>query len=197
MNVSELSEAIAFLKQKFDELLTVAESCVRDKVTTPALVLIYSGIDVAGWLYAGDPRASPKARFTKWVTRYLLPAEALPVSALELYGARCGLLHNFGSESDLSRRGKVRQIQYARGSSSRETLIEMARNVKMEKQHTALKVEELITAFRTGLARFFEDAAANPKMARTLIERSAKVLGPMSEEDAQSLLRLSRPARDK
>jgi len=193
MSDAELSEAIDFLKQTFDELLIVAESCVREKVTTPALVLVYSGIDVAGWLYVGDPTAPPRTRFTKWVTRYLLPAGNLGVSALELFGARCGLLHNFGSESDLSRQGKVRQIQYARGSSSPETVIEMATNVKMEKQHTALKVEELIAAFRTGLARFFEGAAADPKMARTLIERSAKVLGPMSEADAQGLLLLSKP----
>lgn len=181
--------AMDFLKQKFEELLLGAELCIAAKLISPALVLVYSGIDVAGWLYASDSKAKTRIRFEMWVVRYLLPAgTGLGVSASDLYGARCGLLHNFGAESDLSRRGEVRQIQYAWGASSAETLIEMAKTVKMEKQHTAIKVENLVAAFRSGLARFFEDAAADPQIASRLEARSGKVFGARSDSEMNELL---------
>jgi hypothetical protein len=186
----ETSEAIDYLKQRFGELLTGTEVCVRAKLFSPALVLVYSGIDVAGWLYASDPTTRTGPRFTKWVTQYLLPAgPELEVSAQELYGARCGLLHNFSSESHLSRQGKVRQIQYTWGSKSAETLIEITKIVNMDKQHTVIKVEELIAAFRAGLSRFFEDAAADPQIGERLVMRSGKVIGQMSKAHVEELLR--------
>ena len=109
-----------------------AELCIHAKLISPALVLVYSGIDAAGGLYASDPAAPVGARFIDWVTRYLLPATPkLEASAQDLYGARCGLLHNFSSESNLSRRGGARQVQYAWGNSSAATLIEMAKVAEM------------------------------------------------------------------
>jgi len=94
----------------------VAEFCVQARATTPALVLIYSAIDVVGWLYAANPSASTGPRFTSWVAKYLLPAVNLDCSSRELYGARCGIVHNFSTESDLSRKGEVRQIVYLVGA---------------------------------------------------------------------------------
>ncbi|MGC2441753.1 hypothetical protein [Candidatus Binatus sp.] len=184
------SKAILFLRQKFEELLTAAELCVHNKLATPALILVYSGIDVAGWLYASNPAEQTNIRFVAWVNRYLLHAgAALEVSALELYGARCGLLHNFSSESDLSRKdGDIRKVHYAWGNSRAETLIEMARLAKLDGQNTAINVGELISAFRTGLTRFFEEATADPKIAQALETRWVKVFGTMSEGDAQELL---------
>jgi hypothetical protein len=191
------SEAIDFLKQKFEELLMGAELCIHAKLISPALVLVYSGIDVAGGLYASDPAAQVGARFTDWATRYLLPAAApeFEASAQDLYGARCGLLHNFSSESNQSRRGDARKVQYAWGDSSASTLIEMAKVAELEKQHTAIQVEELIAAFRKGLVRFFDDAAADSEIAQRLATRSNKVLGPMSEDDGQELLRWGKALR--
>src|SRR5208337_128888 len=108
---------------------------------------------------------------------------------LELYGARCGLLHNFSSESGPSRKdGKIRKVHYAWGNSRAETLIEMARLAKLDGQNTAINVEDLISAFRTGLTFFFEEAAADPKIALALQTRWVKVFGTMSEGDAQELL---------
>ena len=91
------------VEEKFAQLLVIAEKCVRERATTPALILIFSAIDVAGWLSAVSPSASPRSRFTGWVARYLLPFSNLDCSAIELFAARCGIVHNFSSESDLSR----------------------------------------------------------------------------------------------
>src|ERR1035437_9893535 len=176
------------IEEKFQKLLWVAEACVGARIITPALVLVYSGIDAAGWLYSANPNAASWVRFTAWVSKYLLPAGNLGCTPLELYGARCGIVHNFTSESNLSKEGKVRQIIYAWGASSIDTLREMSAITKME-DFTEVKVEGLIASFRQGLAHFFEDAAANPKIAARLAERSGKILGPMSDGDGKALLK--------
>ena len=49
-----------------------------------------------------------KAAFLRWCDSYLLASKALPCNSLELYGARCGVLHAGSPDSDLSRLGKAR-----------------------------------------------------------------------------------------
>jgi hypothetical protein len=57
------SNPILVLRQKFEEVLTAAALYVQNKLATPALILIYSGIDVAGWLYASNPAEQTNTRF--------------------------------------------------------------------------------------------------------------------------------------
>jgi hypothetical protein len=182
------------LEQKFAQLLMVTEFCLQARVITPILVLIYSAIDVAGWLYALNSTASPKARFTNWVNRYLLPARDLGCSAVELYGARCGLVHNFSAASDLSRQLKVREIHYAWGNSNIENLREMSKVANIQipgrqptVQYTEIRIEDLISAFREGLQRFFEDARIDARLGARVVERSGKVLGTVSNQELAAL----------
>ncbi len=194
------------IEQTFAQLLMVVELCVKARATTPALVLIYSAIDVAGWLYAVSPSATPKSRFIGWVTKFLLPAAKLDCSAIELYGARCGVVHNFSSESDLSRQssGKVRQIVYSWGNSDLETLREMSRIVNLDlgespkaargqpRKFTSVKLEDLIAAFGAGLMRFFKESESDQRMAARIRERSGKVLMQMSNAKANAIVNWSR-----
>jgi hypothetical protein len=188
------SFATETLEQKFAQLLIVAEFCLQARAITPILVLIYSAIDVAGWLYAANPTASTKTRFTDWVARYLLPAGNFDCSAPELYGARCGLVHNFTAASDLSRQLKVREILYAWGDSDIENLREMTKIANLQipgrqptVQYTAIRIEELISAFREGLWRFFEDARIDARLGARVVERSGKVLSTVSNQEVAAL----------
>jgi hypothetical protein len=202
-NPSELPAFVAeTLEQKFGQLLMVAEFCVQVRATTPALVLIYSAIDVAGWLYAANPSASPGQRFTSWVAKYLLPDANLDCSSRELYGARCGIVHNFSTESDLSRKGEVRQIVYSWGDGDIETLRAMTKIVNLDQDETpnilarsikakftSVKLEILIAAFRKGLIRFFKEAESDERMAARMKERSGKVLMHMSKAEGETLVK--------
>jgi hypothetical protein len=182
------------LEQKFAQLLMVIEVCLQARVITPILVLIYSAIDVAGWLYAANPSASPGKRFTRWTAKYLLPSSNLECSPLELYGARCGLVHNFSAASDLSRQMKVREILYAWGNSNIEDLREMSQIANIQipgrpptVQYTEIRIEELISAFREGLRRFFEDARIDARLGARVAERSGKVLGTVTNQEVAAL----------
>jgi hypothetical protein len=182
------------LEQKFAQLLMVAEFCVQVRATTPALILIYSAIDVAAWLCG--------QQFTAWVSKYLLPGSNLDCTPRELYGARNGIVHNFSSESDASREGKLRQVVYSWGKADIETLRAMTKIVNLDldlpnspakavkAKFTSVILEDLIAAFQIGLVRFFKEAESNERMAKRIKERSVKVLVHMSKTEGETLAAL-------
>src|SRR6266436_3571681 len=85
------------------------DSCLDNKLIGPALILIYSAIDTSGWLNSNEQFATRKS-FIDWTSRYLLSTNRLSCSAVELYAARCGLLHTFTPNSKLSSDKKARRI---------------------------------------------------------------------------------------
>jgi hypothetical protein len=171
-------------------MLTVIDVLVTAHLITPALVLLYSAVDVASWLDSREPDAHAKQRFPGWVSKYLLKGGTLDCTAMELYGARCGIVHNFTAESSVNRGGKVRQIVYAYGTSSPNTLNEMSERTHMP--FVAVKVEDLVSAFRRGLQTFLDEVAMDSRRTERLNSRAGKVFARMSEEDGQALLRWTR-----
>ncbi len=99
-------------ERHMDTLFGAINSCEANKFVLPALMLIYSGIDILASLERRKGEGT-KASFTRWVDEYLLKAVSLPCTSLELYAARCGILHTLTPESDLSRKGKAREVGYA------------------------------------------------------------------------------------
>jgi hypothetical protein len=91
--------------------LEAADQCVACNRHLPALSLIYSIIDAAGWLNSEQVYGTRKT-YIDWVEQYLFPSIVLPCTALELYAARCGVVHSLAAESQLGNDGKARQVLY-------------------------------------------------------------------------------------
>jgi hypothetical protein len=77
-----------------------------------AMILVYSAIDILGALDSDDGVAT-RDTFVDWANRYIDPAGAPGCSGLELYSARCGLLHNWSPTTRLTRAGAAREFIYA------------------------------------------------------------------------------------
>ena len=75
------------------------------------MVLAYSAIDILGALDSADGVAT-RDTFVSWANRYMDPAGALGCSGLELYSARCGLLHNWSPSTRLTKAGIAREFIY-------------------------------------------------------------------------------------
>ena len=76
-----------------------------------AVILILSGIDAMA--YVGMPAGQEDVTrndFITWVERYIKFSCSEQLSGWDLYGARCAMLHSYGTASDLSRKGKCRQM---------------------------------------------------------------------------------------
>jgi hypothetical protein len=91
------------------DLIESIEDCFAKQRKLPCLTLLYAGIDVIATIECG-PGKGTGADFVRWVDQYMLNTRELQCSAMDLYGARCGTLHTFISDSNLSRKGKARKV---------------------------------------------------------------------------------------
>ena len=78
---------------------------------TAALILLYSGIDILGALDAEEGVAT-KSSFVNWSEKYMNPSSTLHCTGLELYSARCGLLHTMSPITRLTESGQAREFVY-------------------------------------------------------------------------------------
>jgi hypothetical protein len=126
------------------------------------LILLYSGIDTLGLLSApkGIHEASGKT-FTDWCEKYLLSKlqtiDGEPLTALDLWAARCGVLHTSTSVSKLGREGKVHEIWYQfKGKAG----VNLMTNTKLPA--LGLDLIELGVAFKEGGVIFITELKEDP-----------------------------------
>ena len=141
---------IAF-EENLIALLDSIEDCLTKRRILPCLMLLYSGIDIVASLETGRARRA----FIQWVNNYLLKSASLSCKASDVYGARCGILHTFSAESDMSRKGQARQIVYAWGDAKTDELERASKG--LGRNDCVVHVRELINAFRVGLADYLEE----------------------------------------
>lgn len=114
-----------------------------------ALVLIYSGIDAIASLERPEGPGKVQEHFVDWVETYMEFKDGL-VTGVELFAARCGMLHAYSPISDLSKKGKARLIGYTVGGGP--DVLE-SQDVK---DLVLLSVEGLAFAFFRGIVNYLE-----------------------------------------
>jgi len=141
----------------FREHLRAIAFCVDAGFPEAGLALLYTGIDTLGLLAApsGTNDATGET-FKVWCEKYLLPklrsAEGGPLTALDLWAARCGVLHTSTPVSKLGREGKAHQIWYQlRGKAG----VNLMANVQLEP--LVLDIEHLAITFKEGGLAFITD----------------------------------------
>lgn len=136
----------------------------------PCLVLLYSGIDVAASL---EPNLGDGVgdRFKKWVDRYMLKSSSLKCTAIDLFAARCAVVHTFTPESDLSKRGKARVMGYAFGAAELDKL-NKASDIAGQSRQVNVHARALIDAFYDGFRIYLDEVRAD-KVRLQEVERAA------------------------
>jgi hypothetical protein len=171
----------------------------------PALILTYSGIDAASWLCAEQPDGPVQNYFVAWVEKYILLNGRFECSALDLWAARCGIVHTLTPSSRLARQGKVREILYVNRGGDRRILdrLEAIRSAKSLQEardgreassagdmsrKVVLEIDALMNAFEVGVASMLSDAKTDASPHARIDERKSKVLATMSDAKAGALL---------
>jgi len=119
---------------------------IDNRCLSSAIILIYSGMD--SMAYLGMPPTQEdvtKSDFTNWADRYIKFPCKEQLSGAELYGARCGMLHNFSSYSRMSRKGECRVIGYMDKSKP-----EIRYNPAVSKELVLVSIPALAIAFFKG-----------------------------------------------
>src|SRR6266567_2547457 len=81
--------------------------CLQTQILVPALTLLYSSIDVLGFLVSTKPYATQQT-FVEWAEQYMDRfLKKKGITGTDLYSARCGLLHTGQAPSKLVDSGKA------------------------------------------------------------------------------------------
>jgi hypothetical protein len=141
----------------FKEHVQAITLCVDAGFPEAGLTLLYSGIEALGLLAApsGTIDATGKT-FKDWCEKYLMPklqsVNGNPLTALDLWAARCGVLHTSTPVSKLGREGKAHELWYQfRGRAG----VNLMANVQLVP--LGLDIEHLVITFKEGGLAFIKD----------------------------------------
>jgi hypothetical protein len=167
------------------ELTDAIQDCLAKRRILPCLTLLYSGIDVIASLEAKSSESTQDS-FVRWVETYMLKNGSFSCTALDLYAARCGILHTFTPESRLRRSGRARFISYAWGGASASKLEQAGK--LLGEEYPAVQIEDLIHAFRSGVANQFEEVCNDPQRERQFEKSVARWFGTLDHTIVDAFL---------
>lgn len=130
-----------------------------------------------------DPSEKVGVRFRRWVERWALSAKPLACTAAEFYAARCGILHTFTADSNLSALGRARRVCYAFGGSTVQQL-QSGLDARGRSDCVAVHLDDLFGAFRLGLANYLEHAFADPAQKLPLSGKARRCFTAITGEAA-------------
>lgn len=140
-------------------MLSAARRCLEERQILPCLTLLYAGIDVMASLDAA-PGEKVNVYFKRWVETYLLPLTTWKCTAVDLYGARCAVVHTSTPDSDLSKRGAAKVIYYAHSGADAAKLEEV--NSDFSRNAECLEVSEMITSFYDAILKYMVEVEGDP-----------------------------------
>jgi DNA processing protein len=178
--VLELDMAISVLLEK--------------KLICPSLIQIYSAIDILGWLISEDD-ISNRDSFLKWCEKYLMIDPRIQCSAMDLYGARCGIIHSYNPSSSLSKKdkqtqiAKAKQIAYAWGNVSKDDLTKI-KDPRKDNEFAEIHINELHDALRKGMLLFIKDIEEDDNLLSRVIDKAKRFFINVSPVDLNTVLKI-------
>jgi len=149
--------------------------CIKNKYFIPSLSLIYSGIDIMAWFDLPIKQLDATGKdFISWAEKYLLPNSNLECNAVDLWAARCGIIHTSSFSSKKSREGKAREIYYAWGNKRVEDLKKIILFYKEDA--VAIHIDDLFNAFKKGIDEFKTDIRISFNKRKSVYNRTKKYI---------------------
>lgn len=163
------------------QLQAAAELLLRAQLNMPALLLIYAGIDILGAIdRPRDQDESTGEDFRAWADQYLTPEQSLGCTADDLWGARCGLLHTYTSESRHTHKGLAKEVLYAWGIGKSEDYNSVLQQLGFGDKAVAVQVEALYRSFSDGIIRFIKCLEADEERRELVYNRANKFFKQVS-----------------
>jgi hypothetical protein len=150
------------------ELIDSLEDAFKKERDFAALILLYAEMDFISSL--SRPVSQPDTNegvFEDWVARYMLPDSNLKCKAVDIYAARCGVLHTLSVASKKSRSGIAKTLGYAYKRDEVNKLQSIADS--KGQGVVVVSMPDYREAFYKGICRFLEqmkiDADLNARVA--------------------------------
>jgi len=168
------------LQAWYRELLRSIGTCLSTGHPEAVLTLVYSGIDVMGWLAAPpDKEYASEDTFVCWCDKYIVDriqsVEGHVISGNDLWSARCGFLHTATPVSRRSNAGQAHEIWYRyRGKDGAKDGVNLIANTPLPL--LGLDIEKLALAFREGGIAFLQALGGDVEARRIADGRSQHFL---------------------
>lgn len=176
-------EAKRKLQRDIEGMLGAVKDCFTNRRILPGLVLLYSTIDILASLDRPDSKQDvTREDFIAWVDVFLLRGSSLKCSAIDLYAARCGLLHTYAPGSKLSREGRAKEIYYAWGKAKVGALEQSMQNIAWKTPAVGVHVNGLLKGLERGFQEFRRAIGRDSTRATRVYARAAKFFGPVPTE---------------
>lgn len=162
------------LEKNLDNIIKSIELCLNAKLQISSLVLLYSGIDIVAWLNrpVSKKRATRKD-FIRWVDDYLLPNTNIKYEAIDLYAARCAIVHSYSFSSRLSKEGEAKEIYYSWGKANIKSL-QNDIDRRFKKSAIAIHINDFLEAFKEGIEKFKLSIKSDKEKEKIVCGRSNK-----------------------
>lgn len=158
---------------------------IENKCLGSAVILILSGIDTMAYIAMPDSQDDvTRGDFVRWADQYIKFPCREQLTGWDLYGARCAMLHNYGTASGLSRNGKCRQIGYMGKS-----VPEVQFNPNVSNVLVLVSVPALGDAFFSGVDKFLLALFTDKEKAPIAEERLKKLVQaiPLRKESVDEM----------
>lgn len=147
--------------------------CLGEKLVIPALTLLYSAIDVLGFLRS-DQASANRDTFIGWVEAYMVGfLNTKGIRGIDLYSARCGIIHTGQAPSDLVKSGKAREIWYQFRGEAHVNLM-----ANLPQPPVLVDVDEFVEAFTCAAKEFVEDIMGDDILASCAEEKAGRFFRP-------------------
>lgn len=176
-------------RQNIADLIGSIKDCAEQARILPCLVLLYSGMDVMASLEAQLNEAN-QTTFVRWIDRYFSPEAKLNCKAIDLYAARCGIVHAFSANSRLFYDGKATRIQYAWGKGE----VEKLRKASLALNFVAhcVHIDDLIAAFTDAVMNHLNHAGQDKSVESRLLDGAGLWLSILSRNKVDDFLEVCR-----
>jgi hypothetical protein len=140
---------------------------LENKSNAATVILVLCGIDAMAFLNMPESQQNVKGEdFIEWADRYIKFPCKEQLTGKDLYGARCGMLHQYGTESNCSRNKTCRRILY-----SDDMVPEVRYNPEIDENLVIVSIKALVDAFFQGIDKFLIDLFSIKEKAQIAEER--------------------------
>ena len=162
------------LRNHLIDLLTSISLCLENKLQLPALILIYSTIDMLAHLNRPkNNQDGARKNYCIWCDKYILPnTEDIHCDSIDLYAARCALLHTYGYKAALTESGQARIVAYAWGDKSAKKMKLVTELTSFKDTASHVHINKLAHGLSVGIDIFMEDILKDPAKHELVKERS-------------------------
>lgn len=163
-------------EKNIEQMFKGIELCLNQKLQFPTLSLIYTVIDNLAYITYGN--ISVEKRYKEWITKYMFKEKKLNVTPMDLYSARCAILHTLTPNSRKTQEKKALVIAYVWGNDDVKILEQSILN--SNEKYKALHINDLYNSLISGTINFFNSEILKKE---DCLKRMAEHYGKISKED--------------